>query len=157
MLNPCAAMTDDLTIRAARPEDARLLWEWRNAPDVRAVSLDSKPIPFEQHREWYERSLANPDRVILIVEYEMTPAAMVRFDHDKGIATVSIILASEIRGKGMAKRILASTIDEVLPRPQALRAFIKPENAPSLALFHGVGFEIVQDGDPLVLEMTMPE
>ena len=150
-------MTDTLSIRAARPEDAHLLWEWRNAPEVRAVSLDSEHIPFEQHREWYERSLKNPNRNILIAETGPTPVAMVRFDHDNTIATVSIILASEIRGKGMARQILACAIDEVLPRPQTLRALIKPENTPSLALFQGAGFEIVQNGDPLVLEMAAPE
>ena len=150
-------MTDTLTIRAARPDDARLLWEWRNAPDVRAVSLDSDPIPFEQHREWYERSLANPDRDILIAEFESTPVAMVRFDYDNDVATVSIILASKIRGKGMAKRILAGAIEDVHPRPQTLCALIKPENAPSLALFRSAGFEVVQESDPLVLEMTVPK
>ena len=150
-------MTDNLTIRTARPDDARLLWEWRNAPDVRAVSLDADPIPFEQHREWYERGLASPDRDILIAEIGSSPAAMLRFDHDQDVATVSIIVASEMRGKGMAKQILSGAIEELPRRPLKLRAFIKPANAPSLALFKSVGFDIIQDADPLVLEMTVPE
>ena len=150
-------MTDTLTIRAARPDDARLLWEWRNAPDVRSVSLDSDPIPFEQHREWYERSLVSADRDILIAEIESSPAAMVRFDHDIDASTVSIVLASAIRGRGIARQILTSAIRTLRSRPPTLRAFIKPENAPSLALFQGMGFEIVKHGDPLVLEMTTQE
>lgn len=149
-------MADNLTIRAARRDDARLLWEWRNAPEVRAVSLDSEPIPFEQHRQWFERSLTNPDRDIIIAEMGSTPAAMIRFDHDNDVANISIILASEIRGKGMAKQILSSAIEDMRPRPQTLCALIKPENSPSLALFRSVGFEVLQDGDPLVLVMAAP-
>lgn len=141
-------MTETIVdIRPASFGDARLLWTWRNDPQVRAASLNNEPIPFESHQRWFEASLADPLREILVAEQKGRPIGMVRFDVDADIASINIILDPKDRGRGLAKQILARAISNSSLSFSQLRATVKAENAASIGLFRSLGFIIVKTGD----------
>ena len=77
---------------------------------------------------------------------------MVRFDREGDIATVSILLDHQHRGQGLAGDVLSQAIESSKYGENRLRAMVKADNAASLALFRSVGFTIVRDDDPVVLE-----
>src|SRR5581483_8142161 len=77
-----ATGTRQLTIREARPEDARLLWEWANDPSVRSNSFNQEPIPWESHLRWYEKRLASPGTRFWLLEVNSVPAGQIRYDRD---------------------------------------------------------------------------
>ena len=141
-------MTDTaIHIRPAGPDDARNLWQWRNAPEVRAASLETDPIPYDSHRKWFNAALADPMREILIAEYEGRAIGMVRFDADGDVADINILLDPNARGRGLAKPVLAGAIIETSMASSILRATVRAENAASLGLFRSLGFETVKTGD----------
>ncbi len=132
----------ELTIRPATEPDAALLLGWRNDPDTLAWSHDSRPVAEPVHRAWLQRSLANPDRLLLIAEAGH-PVGTVRFDRvEADTWEVSITVAPGERGKGMAARIL--TLGEGALRARqpaaAILANVHEGNAPSQTLFRHAGY-----------------
>lgn len=49
----------DVVIRAATEADARNLFDWRNAPEVRRFSRNDAPIDWDEHRQWLAATLAD--------------------------------------------------------------------------------------------------
>ena len=145
-------MTERPTIRPALQGDAHRLWLWRNDPEVRAASLNPEEIPLERHVAWFEGVLADPLRNVLIAEIGDRAIGMVRLDTDGDTATVSILLAGEVRGQGLGASVLSKAMDTVQPDITRFRAVVKADNLPSLSLFKGLGFDVVGGGDPMVLE-----
>lgn len=146
-------MTDpDLHLRPAQADDGPRLWAWRNDPAVRAASLSTDPIPLEAHLDWFARALADPGRTLLIAEARGIPIGMVRLDRDDDTATVSILLAPQARGQGLAKPVLSAALQGWTRETGRLRAVVRAGTAASLALFTGLGFRPVESGETVVLE-----
>lgn len=133
-----------LAARPAAADDADLLLGWRNDPATRSASRDQDAVPRDAHVAWLRRVLADPDRLLLVVEHTGRPAGTVRFDREAdGLWEVSITLAPHARGRGLAAGVLAAGErawrDRVGDRP-ALLACVRPDNAASARLFEGAGY-----------------
>ena len=130
-------------LRAATRNDAALLHAWANDPLTRRMSFSTAPIPWETHLPWLTGRLATPDCRLYIGEDE-TGAALgqVRLDRAATTATLSIGLAPEARGRGLAARLVRLAAVECLHSGwcRLVEARVRPENAASLATFHRAGF-----------------
>jgi len=132
-----------MILRPAREKDSWLLWTWRNDPVTRVMFGAPDEVPWEEHHEWYGRSLANANRWILIGEEANHPVGVLRFDRiGNDVAKVSVTVTPENRGRGIGREILALGSDYAAHRLGFVRleANIKAENVASLALFEGAGF-----------------
>ena len=70
-------------LRDAVPTDRDVVLQWRNHPEVRAVSLNQHVISDEEHAAWWEKTQEDPTRHLLIYERDGIPAGVVSFfDHD---------------------------------------------------------------------------
>src|SRR5947209_18574533 len=96
-----------LGFRPVRADDARLLWEWANDPDVRSASFSSTQISWEAHAEWLAERLSQDLHVILIAEDETTtPCGQIRFDpRPDGDWEVSVSIAGGMGGHGPASSL----------------------------------------------------
>lgn len=128
--------------RDASEDDARLLFEWRNDEETRRRSRNSDPVDWAAHVEWLRRSLASPERRLLIVEHDSRPVGTVRWDR---LAPqrweVSITVAPQQRGRRLASSILsvgerAMTSDGLV----TLVAVVHVQNEASLRLFTAAGY-----------------
>jgi UDP-2,4-diacetamido-2,4,6-trideoxy-beta-L-altropyranose hydrolase len=140
---------DQLRLRPATEDDARLLLDWANDPAARAASFQGGAIGWEEHVAWLGRRLADPDCLLWLAETpEGEPAGVVRFDVDaEGVATISLNLAPARRGQGLASPLILAACQELRrTHPMAtVRALIKPENLASQKAFARAGFEPVDD------------
>lgn len=146
-------------MRDATIADADALLSWRNDPLTRQMSLQTDEIPRDAHMRWLERSLAAPDRILLIGEDSGTGVAvgMCRFDLDgRRRAEVSIGVAPAQRGRGMGTALLAAGIaafQTARPDIDTLTAVIRSTNAASIRLFEAAGFRrVAEDATLLHLE-----
>ncbi|MCS6711042.1 UDP-2,4-diacetamido-2,4,6-trideoxy-beta-L-altropyranose hydrolase [Brachybacterium sp. EF45031] len=141
----------EITARPAGPGDSLLLLRWRNDPATRAVSRSTEPVSWESHRSWYYGVLHRSDRCLYVVERAQTAVGTVRFDrlaseNEAGFSgaewEVSITLAPEARGHGLAGDVLASAQRVFLADHPGivLVASILPDNAPSQRLFRRAGY-----------------
>jgi len=138
-------------VRSATSEDSAEILRWRNDPDSRKNSRDRKMIPFETHQEWFEQVLSNPERVLLVAENtDGQLVGQVRFDlmtTEAIFYEVSITLAPEARGQGLALPLLTAAEEHFLDSLGSVQlcAYVDKDNKASEYLFGSAGYSI----DPL--------
>ncbi|MGP9664679.1 UDP-4-amino-4,6-dideoxy-N-acetyl-beta-L-altrosamine N-acetyltransferase [Halomonas sp. AOP22-C1-8] len=59
--------------------DLELVREWRNHPDVRRFMYTQHEITKEEHRAWFQRTQADPQRHLLLAKREGKPFGFVNF------------------------------------------------------------------------------
>lgn len=144
-------------IRLATAADCRAVWELANDPVVRAASFSSEPIPWEIHVNWFHRKLADANCLFYLAEdADSALVGQARYDIEARQAVVSIALIAAYRGKGYAAETLRRASRMVFESGAAdlIRAYVKPDNAPSLRAFARAGFvengSVPQRGIPAV-------
>jgi len=151
-----------VTLRAARLEDCRSLWEWRNDPETREASFHTETIFFDDHRTWFESRIGSSDLQILIVlSPEGKEIGYVRFQLTGSDAEVSVALDPEERGKGYGSAAVRAASDELLAKGGVKRviALIKHSNPSSRQAFERAGFRLAGArpvGAEKVWEMVTP-
>ena len=121
---------------------------WRNDPVTRQGFFDQDEIPWEEHREWFERKLMNQDCIWYLVDDGAGNAvAQVRFDiENDGDAMVSVAAAPNMRNRGYgteALKLSTSTLMREVPRVSRAIAYIRPENVASKRAFANAGYTYV--------------
>lgn len=139
-------MTDKnsgVTLRPARLEDGERVFEWRNASVTRKYSRNPTPLSLKSHLRWWEASLGDPSRILLIAETAAMAVGVIRFDVDGSSAEISIYLDPDQRARGLGPATLAAGsawIGAAREQVTRLTAVISDENAASLRAFEKAGF-----------------
>ncbi|MBM3230783.1 UDP-2,4-diacetamido-2,4,6-trideoxy-beta-L-altropyranose hydrolase [Candidatus Peregrinibacteria bacterium] len=137
-------MTENrLRLRNAREEDCKMIWEWANDPVTRQTSFSSEDIPWETHVAWFRQKLNDGNHRFYVAFNENDePVGQLRFDCEGKDATISVSIAPAMRGKKYATELVTLGCRYVLAEGKStINAFIKPENAASVAVFTKAGFE----------------
>ena len=134
-----------LNLRPATIEDAQILFEWRNDPQVRATSHNQDEISFEAHLAWLIGTLANPDRRLYIVEEDGISVGTVRSDWANDAYTLSWTVKPESWGKGIGKRMVLLFADQI---EKTIRAEVKVGNLASIKIAQATGMQLdsIKDG-----------
>jgi UDP-2,4-diacetamido-2,4,6-trideoxy-beta-L-altropyranose hydrolase len=160
--------TDTIRLREVTPADARLLWIWRNEPEVREKSFQTEPIAWSEHARWFARAAAAPRCSIWICTVrDGTPIGQGRLVlGDEGVE-ISVGLAPDWRGRGYGRLLIEALSDlgfREYPSAARMVAYAKPSNAASLRAFEAAGFmcegETTVAGQPaarLVLSRAAPQ
>ncbi len=132
-----------LRSRPADLDDANLLWEWVNDPDVRASAFESSFIKLKDHIKWYKNKLRDKNSLILIISnYQNIPIAQVRFEYDGNDTIVDFSISKKYRGKGLASEVLALGLG-ALPKNDNwhnIKAYVKSNNLASQKTFDKLNF-----------------
>lgn len=123
-----------VTIRKAKPSDARFVWRLRNSDDVRSASyLNRSPLAWKGHEDWFSRAVvSDPVYVVVADGVDVGYVRASSFSHE-----VSIALVGEARGRGVGKAALAMFVKR---HEDADTAWIVAGNASSETVFRSVGF-----------------
>lgn len=131
-------------IRLAQKQDCRDIWTWRNAPEVRKWSFDSKIISYAQHRKWFKKKIRNQNIKIYIFEDEEgNKLGQVRFNIDNRFALINICLNPKYFGKGLGNKFLRTSTEFFLrdnPQVQEIIAKIIDQNIASKKAFQKAGY-----------------
>jgi UDP-2,4-diacetamido-2,4,6-trideoxy-beta-L-altropyranose hydrolase len=95
-----AVLPPPIRLRAVTADDAADLHAWRNHADNRRFSHNDAEIPWETHLGWLQRSLQNPDRVLLVGEDELGPVGVLRYDWTGEFWMTSVYLVPGRHGSG---------------------------------------------------------
>lgn len=108
-------LSKKIKVRQAEEKDAKLIWEWVNDPVARQQSYSSATIPMEDHLSWFSKKIKDPSCYYYILENETGSIAQIRFDDNKeSDVTLSYLVASSFRDKGMGAWILSKGIGQLL-------------------------------------------
>ncbi len=137
-----APAAGELALRPAEETDADFVLALRNDPDAVRFSGTGAAVAPADHARWYAARLDDPGTPLWIAEVDGAAVATTRLDVVSGVAEVSIAVAPEARGRGLAGRTLGLLQDVVRHGVQVTRlvAAVHPGNAASLRLFQAAGF-----------------
>lgn len=145
---PSRRRANPVTLRLAEWTDSDLLLGWRNDETSRRFSRHDDPVDKSGHEQWLESVLADPRRQLLVAEADGLALGVVRWDeevptHWEGRWEVSITLAPEHRGRGLAVPMLVAAEEWLTARvvgPHRLLASINVANVASTRLFARAGY-----------------
>ena len=133
-----------IQMRPATKDDSARLFEWRNHPSIRNVSLNSKEITQATHEQWFASVLADRDRILLIGTRNQIEVGVVRFDIEHNEAEVSIYLCPFPPEPGLGSDLLQSAeqyLRNFRPTTTHIHAQVLDTNEPSKRLFLGMNYE----------------
>jgi len=132
-----------LSLRQVREDDCRLLWEWANDPEVRAVSFLSEPILWDQHVQWFKSKINDPHSIFYIgINSEEIPIGQIRYDINGNAAVLSISVDRSFRGKGYGSMLIRFSSQKLFDVSDVnmIHAYLKQGNEASLRTFIKEGF-----------------
>lgn len=129
---------ETITLRKACEDDAKMLWEWANDPEVRAASFSLAPITWEEHAHWLKSRLNDSSCIFYIgMNNDNVPIGQIRYDTNNDEATVSVSIGKESRAKGYGNILIRLASEKLFAISNARRihAYIKPTNRTSVCAF----------------------
>lgn len=140
-----------LMLREVTGKDIDLLFRWANDPVTRQNAFHTEQIPYETHRAWFVKMLADRDILKYILcgsssnTDEMQDIGQIRLSIEDGEALISYSIDSEKRGQGFGTRMILmaeerlreSRTDVVYCKGQ-----VKPENIASAKVFEKCGYDM---------------
>jgi dTDP-4-amino-4,6-dideoxygalactose transaminase/RimJ/RimL family protein N-acetyltransferase len=138
-------VNERVRLRRAAPEDARLLFDWRNRPEIVELGSQRRTVTWEEHSAWYASVLQERERLVHVIELDGVASGQIRFDREDEQdrdAVVSVYLLAPHTGKGFGVEALRQGCAEVFACWQAARvlAFVRADNRASQSGFAKAGF-----------------
>lgn len=139
----------DIKLRRAEAIDSGDLFTWINDPETRQASFNSAAISLEQHQDWFDRSMKDPNRLILIAANEKGESiGAVRIDKlNPCVVEFDINMAPIMRGKGYGSALISAVCTRNDFSIQLFLARIKNDNLASIKAFKKAGFIELIDYD----------
>lgn len=143
-VNGASTAEGSARLRRATPQDARLLWQWANDPEVRRQAFDSAPIPWESHAAWYAGKLGDTRSLLSILEMpDGTPIGQIRFDQRSDGLEVDLSVSPTHRGRGIGCLLITRGLQAAAQRWPAgttIMAKVLDGNQSSRRVFEASGF-----------------
>lgn len=133
-------MAQEFSIRMAKIDDMKNVFELSNDDLVRQNSIHTEKIDWETHVEWFKARINKIDEPFYIVEDKNGKfMGQLRFDKQNDDFVVSVSISPEFRGKGLASEILSEAIKK--SGLKNLSAYIFDFNEASKNAFEKAGFK----------------
>ncbi|MEZ6086942.1 MAG: UDP-2,4-diacetamido-2,4,6-trideoxy-beta-L-altropyranose hydrolase [Pirellulaceae bacterium] len=144
-----AALDSGMWLRRATHDDRELYYHWAQDPAVRANSLNSDPIPWDSHCDWFAKQLARGDTVMLVAMREETAVGQIRFSQTEHHEwNVAFSVDSESRGRGTGRQLLMLGTQWMFHhRLSPLIATVKVGNDASANCFRRLNWESIPSND----------
>jgi len=142
-------------LREADANDTEMAFKWRNAVRTRRFANDSSELDLIKHVEWWQNTIHDPNRYLLIFMVGDRPCGVLRYDRTGNRALVSIYLDPERHGLGLGTQLLKlgkKWLNNEHCEIAYIDAIINERNMASIATFTKVGFE--KKGDRYVLNLS---
>lgn len=134
----------EITLRMATMDDCESIYKWRNAEETRKYFFDHGLIKWEDHCRWFEDTIRNPGRVLLIGEFHGWEIGVLRYDHVSEAVAVSVYLLPGTHGQGLGSQLLRAGTDWIKQNFSAvkrIRAEVLFSNFSSKRAFEKAGYK----------------
>jgi perosamine synthetase len=141
-----------VTLRQAVLADAQTIFDWRNLPEIVSHGTSPRQIPWQEHRDWFQKMVASADQLMLIIGLGDKPIGQVRFDRtEQRCCRTSIYLVPPYIGRGLGVVALKRACWEVFATfgVDRIEALIRHDNPRSVSAFRKAGFVVQQPGPDL--------
>lgn len=135
-----------IQLRPVTKQDKKLLFQWRNLPEIIENSAGQKPVTAKEHTKWFNELLNVKRHLAFVVAASDEDVGHLRFDVVKDeplVCVVSIYLLKEHRSKGYGAEALRLGIEKVKehwPTAQVVCALVAKDNRDGVRFFQKCGF-----------------
>ena len=131
-----------LSLRDACPEDALIVFKWRNDPWIISKGSLRKTVSWEEHSNWFSSIIADPQRHMFIIEVEGEPAGQARFIRAGRAAEISIYVLKDYIGKSFGKTAIQKSCRLIFRSwdIERIDAYVLEDNLTSHQTFEKCGF-----------------
>jgi RimJ/RimL family protein N-acetyltransferase len=136
----------EITLRMATMDDCEAIYKWRNAEETRRHFFDHGLIKWEDHYRWFEDTIRNHSRVLLVGEFHDQAVGVLRYDLVGKAAVVSVYLLPGTHGQGLGSQLLragTNWVKQNFSDVKKIRAEILFSNFFSKRAFEKAGYEEV--------------
>lgn len=102
-----------IILRPVKEDDCDLLFKWVNEKEVRQMSFDTTPILYENHKDWFYKSLLSSLSHLFIICADEKPVGQIRIDIEKNEGIISYSIDKNYRGHGYGSEVLQKIIGEL--------------------------------------------
>jgi len=135
----------DVHLRWANKKDARQLWVMRNELGTRKASFTSQRIPWDEHKQWFQKLLMDSKSRVWLIENKLGESlGQIRFSlRAQGRSEIHIALTHMARKQGYGTKALDQAINYCFHvfAIDKIVARVKCSNVGSVAFFKKCGFE----------------
>lgn len=127
-----------LFLRPVEQKDMDLLYSWANDHTVRENAFHTEPIPYEDHKKWFNSLMDDHDQKQFIFMQDEEPVGQARITICGETAEIGYSVAPEKRGSGLGKELIRLIIEAIrtdCPSVTRLTAKVKPSNTASAQCF----------------------
>lgn len=138
-----------LSLREVTAKDMDLLYCWANDKTVRQNAFHTEPIPYDDHRMWFARNLADRD-VLMYILCKLLPngqeesLGQIRLSIEDGTALIDYSIEASRRGQGFGSRMILMAEEKLRNlRGDVIycKAQVKYENPASAKVFEKCGYD----------------
>jgi spore coat polysaccharide biosynthesis predicted glycosyltransferase SpsG/RimJ/RimL family protein N-acetyltransferase len=130
-----------LSLRTARSDDAGLLFDWANDPEVIENSKSRRVVQWDEHVAWLRDLLSGSASELFVGEINGLPVGQIRFDRKDDHVVLTYSIDQDFRGRGLGKALVESGLKALdVYQGDHVKAFVRRGNTPSCRVFLGLGF-----------------
>jgi RimJ/RimL family protein N-acetyltransferase len=136
-------MNNYILTRLATIEDSMLIYNWRNDPTTRIMSINQNHISVHDHNKWFLDAINNPGILIYLGLLASKEIGVCRFNVsiDMSYADISLNLSPYYRGMGLSAPLLSATLESFRSQyAMPIIATIKKSNMASIKSFTKCNF-----------------
>lgn len=124
-----------IIIRKAQISDSRFIYDIRNHPTVRRVSLKKEKINFKEHKTWFlKKYFGKHKNFCFVADIKKRVIGYCRIDLTGGVFFISIALHPDYLGRGYGSRLLKDSL-EIINTNKKIMADVRENNVASLKFF----------------------
>lgn len=136
-------LSQDFSLESMAEKDINTLYAWQIEPSARKYSRVKEIPSYQEHINWFLKSITNPSRKMWVVLVAGLPAGYVRLDDDGTQEEISILISSKFRSIGLAKFSITQALKN--RKYSAVLAYVEKDNKDSVKLFSGCGFKMKKE------------
>lgn len=143
-----------LRLRNIRKEDALAILRWRNNPQARRNSFHTRPIPWQEHKEWFSSKINSSATKMYLAVLKNSKVGTIRFDVEDELVRVSVNLNPRFFGRGLGSKIIKLGTGRFLNTTKAdkpIIAEIKKGNIASEKAFAKALYRLKRAGRKIVV------
>lgn len=141
-----------LMLREVTGKDIDLLFRWANDPVTRQNAFHTEQIPYETHRAWFIKMLADRDVIKYILcsvsakeREERQDIGQIRLSIEAGEALIDYSIDPKKRGQGFGTRMILMAEEKLRELRMDViycKGQVKLENAASARAFEKCGYDL---------------
>ena len=149
------------SLRSINKDDLEITYKWAKNKNIRRFSINNDPIPYEIHKEWFEKKMFDKECIYLIFENILNiPMGSVRIDIKGEVGEISYLLDEKFQGKGLGKILLKQFEKYLINNRKEIHFLIGKvlkENIASITIFKKLNYNMIEEKDFFLFKKIIKE